>query len=126
VGTDLRAWLFSILHNEYITQTRRAARQGTKADWSQYESSLTCAPVQIEHLAIRDLVRALTSLPEEQRTAVLMIGLGKGDYYEVASACKVPVGTIRSRLSRGRKALRAMTGMAPLQPHIANRCAVTA
>jgi len=52
--------------------------------------------------------------------------LGKGDYYEVASACKVPVGTIRSRLSRGRKAFRAMTGMAPLEPHIANCCAGTA
>jgi RNA polymerase sigma-70 factor (ECF subfamily) len=126
VGTDLRAWLFSILHNEYVSQIRRAARQSTAVDWSEYESTLTCAPGQIEHLEIRDLVRALISLPEEQRTAVLMIGLGKGDYYEVASACKVPVGTIRSRLSRGRKALRAMTGMVPLQPHIANRCAVTA
>jgi len=126
VGTDLRAWLFSILHNEYVSQIRRAARQSTAVDWSEYEATLTCAPGQIEHLEIRDLVRALTSLPEEQRTAVLMIGLGKGDYYEVASACKVPVGTIRSRLSRGRKAFRAMTGMAPLEPHIANCCAGTA
>jgi RNA polymerase sigma-70 factor (ECF subfamily) len=123
VGTNLRAWLFSILHNEYVTQIRRAARQGTKADWSQYESTLTC---QIEHLEIRDLVRALTSLPEEQRTAVLMIGLAKGDYYEVASATKVPVGTIRSRLSRGRKTLRALMSVAPLEPHIANRRARTA
>ena len=126
VGTDLRAWLFSILHNEYVTQIRRAARQGPAVDLSEYESTFTCAPSQIEHLEIRDLVRALTSLPKEQRTAVLMIGLAEGDYYEVASACNVPVGTIRSRLSRGRKALRTMTGMAPLQPHIANRCAGTA
>ena len=125
-GTDLRAWLFRILHNEYVSQIRRAARQGTAVDWSEYESTLTCAPGQIEHLEIRDLVRALTSLPEEQRTAVLMIGLAKGDYYEVASACKVPVGTIRSRLSRGRKTLRALMSVAPLEPHIANRCARTA
>jgi len=125
VGTDLRAWLFRILHNEYVSQIRRAARQGTAVDWSEYESTLTCAPGQIEHLEIRDLVRALTSLPEEQRTAVLMIGLAKGDYYEVA-ACKVPVGTIRSRLSRGRKTLRALMSVAPLEPHIANRCARTA
>ena len=107
VGTDLRAWLFRILHNEYVSQIRRAARQGTAVDWSEYESTLSCAPGQIEHLEIRDLVRALTSLPEKQRTAVLMIGLAKGDYYEVASACKVPVGTIRSRLSRGRRPPRA-------------------
>jgi RNA polymerase sigma-70 factor (ECF subfamily) len=125
VGTDLRAWLFRILHNEHVSQIRRAARQGTAVDWSEYESTLTCAPGQIEQLEIRDLVRALTSLPEEQRTAVLMIGLAKGDYYEVASACNVPVGTIRSRLSRGRKTLRALMSVAPLEPHIANRCART-
>jgi RNA polymerase sigma-70 factor (ECF subfamily) len=125
VGTDLRAWLFSILHNEYVSQIRRAARRGTAVDWGDYESTLTCAPAQIEHLEIRDLVRALTSLPGEQREAVLMIGFS-GDYYEVASVCKVPVGTIRSRLSRGRKTLRALMGVAPLGPHIANRCARTA
>ena len=123
VGTDLRAWLFRILHNEYVSQIRRAARQGIAVDWCEYESTLTCAPVQIEQLEIRDLVRALTSLPKEQRTAVLMIGLAKGDYYEVASMYKVPVGTIRSRLSRGRKTLRALMSVAPLEPHIANRSA---
>ena len=105
---------------------RSAALPATAVDWSEYESTLTCAPGQIEHSEIRDLVRALTSLPEEQHTAVLVIGLAKGDYYEAASACKVPVGTIRSRLSRGRKTLRALMSMAPLEPHIANRCARTA
>ena len=94
-------------------------------DWSQYESSLTCAPDHIEHLEIRDLVPALTSLPGEQRTAVLLISLSS-DYYEAASARKVPVGTIRSSLSRGRKTLRALVSVAPLEPHIANRCARTA
>jgi RNA polymerase sigma-70 factor, ECF subfamily len=123
VGTDLRAWLLRILHNEYISQIRRDARQGPAVDWRAYESTLTCAPRQIEQLEIRDLLRALTSLPEEQRTAVVMIGLAKGDYYEVASMYKVPVGTIRSRLSRGRKTLRALMSVAPLEPHIANRSA---
>ena len=124
-GTDLRAWLLRILHNEYVSQMRRAARQGTALDWREYESSLTCAPTQIEHLEIRELTQALTSLPEEQRQAVLMIGL-TSDYYEAASACKVPVGTIRSRLSRGRKALRAMMGVAPIESHVANSCGGTA
>jgi RNA polymerase sigma-70 factor, ECF subfamily len=122
VGTDLRAWLLRILHNEYVSQIRRAARQGPAVDWREYESTLTCAPRQIEQLEIRDLVRALTSLPEEQRTAVVMISL-TSDYYEAASACRVPVGTIRSRLSRGRKTLRALMSVAPLEPHIANRSA---
>jgi RNA polymerase sigma-70 factor (ECF subfamily) len=127
VGTDLRAWLFRILHNEYVSQIRRAARQCTAVDWSEYESTLTCAPGQIEHLEIRDLVRALTSLPEEQHTAVLMIGLAKGDYYKRSRRrAKSPAGTIRSRLSRGRKILRALMSVAPLEPLIANRCARTA
>ena len=125
VGTDLRAWLLRILHNEYISQIRRAARQGAAVDWCEYEATLTCAPGQIEQLEIRDLVRALKSLPEEQRNAVLMISL-TSDYYEAASACKVPVGTIRSRLSRGRKTLRALMSVPPLEPHIANGCARTA
>ena len=124
-GTDFKAWLIRILHNEYVSRVRRAARRGTAIDWSQDESSLTCAPDQIEHLEIRDLVRALKALPEQQRTAVLLISLSS-DYYEAASACKVPVGTIRSRLSRGRKTLRALMSVAPLEPHIANRCARTA
>jgi RNA polymerase sigma-70 factor, ECF subfamily len=124
-GTDLRAWLFSILHNEYVSQIRRAARRGTAVDWGEYGSTLTCAPNQIEHLEIRELVRALQSLPKEQRDAVLMISL-TSDYYEAASACTVPVGTIRSRLSRGRKALRAMTGAASGEPRMANGCAGTA
>lgn len=126
VGTDLRAWLFRILHNQYVSQIRRTAGQATVVDWSEYESTLTCAPNQIEHLEIRDLVRALKSLPEEQRKAVLMIGLAKGDYYEVAAAGKVPAGTIRSRLSRGRQTLRALMGVAPLEPHLTNHSARTA
>jgi RNA polymerase sigma-70 factor (ECF subfamily) len=125
VGTDLRAWLLRILHNEYVNQIRRAARQGTAVDWCEYESTLTCAPDQIENLEIRDLVRALKSLPEQQRTAVLMISL-TSDYYEAASACKVPVGTIRSRFSRGRKNLRALMSVAPLEPYMANHSARTA
>jgi len=122
-GTGFKAWLIRILNNEYVFLC--AARQGTTIGWNQYESSLTCAPDQIGHLEIRDLVRALKSLPEQQRTAVLMISL-TSDYYEATSACKVPVGTIRSRLSRGRKTLRALMSVAPLEPHIANRCARTA
>lgn len=120
VGTNLRAWLFRILHNEYINQIRRVARQGTAVDWCECESALTCAPGQIEHLEIRDLVKALASLPEQQRTAVLMISL-TSDYCEAASACKVPIGTIRSRLSRGRKTLRALMSVAPMEPQVADR-----
>jgi RNA polymerase sigma-70 factor (ECF subfamily) len=120
-GTDLRAWLFSILHNQYVTQGRRSTREGTSVAWSACAPALTCAPCQIDHLEFRELERAIKSLPEQQRTAVLLISLTRRNYYEVAAACDVPVGTIRSRLARGRKALRALTGIAPPQPRISAR-----
>lgn len=120
-GTDLRAWLFSILHNQYVTQGRRSTREGTSVAWSACAPALTCAPCQIDHLESRELERAIKSLPEQQRTAVLLISLTRRNYYEVAAACDVPVGTIRSRLARGRKALRALTGIAPPQPRISAR-----
>jgi RNA polymerase sigma-70 factor, ECF subfamily len=114
-GTDLRAWLFTILHNQYVSQLRRATREGTTLEWSDCAPALTCAPQQIERLELRDLQRTIMSLSEEQRMAVLLVGLTRANYREIASACGVPVGTIRSRLSRGRAALRKLMGIAPPQ-----------
>jgi Sigma-70, region 4 len=82
---------------------------------------LTCAPQQIERLEFRDLERAIMSLSEEQRTAVLLIGLTPANYKEVASASGVPVGTIRSRASRGRTTLRKLMGIAHSQRSRASR-----
>jgi RNA polymerase sigma-70 factor, ECF subfamily len=64
-GTDLRAWLFTILHNRYVSQLRRATREGTTIEWSDCAAALTCAPQQIEQLELRDLERAIMSLSEE-------------------------------------------------------------
>ena len=114
-GTDLRAWLFTILHNQYVSQLRRAAREGTTVEWSDCASALTCAPQQIERLELRDLEQAIMSLSEEQRTAVLLVAPTRASYREVASAGGVPVSTIRSRLSRGRAALRKLMGIAAPQ-----------
>jgi RNA polymerase sigma factor (sigma-70 family) len=97
-GTDLTAWLVVILHNQYFSQVRRATREGIMVEWADCAPALTCAPQQIERLELRDLERAITSLSEEQRTAVLLIGLTRVNYHEIASASGVPVGTIRSRL----------------------------
>jgi RNA polymerase sigma-70 factor, ECF subfamily len=102
-GTDLRAWLFTIMHNQYVSQVRRASREGTMVGWSDCSPALTRAPRQIAQLELRDLEQAITLLPEEQRIAVLLVGLTGRTYDEIASDCDVPVGTIRSRLSRGRR-----------------------
>jgi RNA polymerase sigma-70 factor (ECF subfamily) len=110
-GTDLRAWLFTILHNQYINHVRRTAREGTTIGLSEREPLLARAPQQRSRLELRDLERALAKLPRTQRSVILLVGLEGMSYGEVATALGVPVGTIRSRLSRGREALRRLTGI---------------
>src|ERR1700726_4909541 len=73
-GTDLRAWLFTILHNQYVNQVRRAVREGAAVGLSETEPLLTRAPHQGNRLELRDLERAITKLPEEQRSVILLVG----------------------------------------------------
>src|SRR5271170_5899185 len=112
-GTDMRAWLFTILHNQYVNQVRRAIREGAPVGLSETEPMLTQAPDQGKRLELRDLERALARLPEDQRTVILLIGLEGMRYEEVAEVIDVPIGTVRSRLSRGREALRRLMGIVP-------------
>ena len=122
-GTDLRAWLFTILHNQYVNHIRRAVREGTKVGLSESEPLLRRAPPQTKRLELRDLERAIAKLPEEQRAVILLVGLEGMHYEEVAAVLDVPVGTIRSRLSRGREALRRLTGACP---DVENECSMDA
>ena len=112
-GTDLRAWLFTILHNQHIGLARRNMRQRAHSQWLNSESSCALTPTQGVQLELRDVERALAKLPEEQRSVILLIGLEGMGYEEAAAAINLPVGTVRSRVSRGREALRMMTGLFP-------------
>jgi RNA polymerase sigma-70 factor (ECF subfamily) len=112
-GTDLRAWLFTILHNQYVNQIRRSVREGAAVGLNENEPLLSRAPQQGKRLELRDLERAIAKLPEEQRIVILLVGLEGMHYEEVAAVLDVPVGTIRSRLSRGRENLRKLTGALP-------------
>ena len=105
-----------ILHHRYISQLRRATLEGSTVEWSDCASALTCAPQQIERLELRNLERGIMLLSDEQRTAVLFLWLTPANYKEMASACGVPVNTIRSCASRGRATLRKLMGIAPSQP----------
>ena len=111
-GTDLHAWLFTILHNQYVNHVRRSVREGAGVRLSDNEPLLARAPQQGQGLELRDLGRAIAKLPEEQRSTLLLVGLEGMRYDEVAAVLDVPVGTIRSRLSRGREALRRLMGFA--------------
>jgi RNA polymerase sigma-70 factor, ECF subfamily len=114
-GTDLRAWLFTILHNQYVNHVRRSVREGAAVGLSDSEPLLTRSPQQGQRLELRDLERAIAKLSEEQRSAILLVGLEGMRYEEVAAVLDVPVGTIRSRLSRGREALRRFMGSDPTE-----------
>jgi RNA polymerase sigma-70 factor, ECF subfamily len=104
-GTDLRAWLFTILHNLHVSDLRRSMRED--AYNQSVMTVMTAAPRQPDaRLELRDLDRAISELPEVQRAAVLLIGLEEMTYDQVAAVLGVPIGTVRSRLSRGRAELR--------------------
>jgi RNA polymerase sigma-70 factor (ECF subfamily) len=115
-GTNLRAWLFTILHNQHVNQLRRAAREGVAVALADHEVSLAAPATQTRGLELRDLDRAMDRLPEDQRMTLLLIGVEALSYEEVAQIMDVPVGTVRSRLSRGRTALRQLLAEAESRP----------
>ena len=109
-GTDLRAWLFTILPNQHVNEVRRSAREGNKVELTE-ASQLTVQSNAIPSLELCDLETALGKLPPEQREVILLVGLEGLAYEECATILRVPVGTVRSRLSRGRDQLRQLMGV---------------
>ena len=109
-GTDLRAWLFTIMHNQHVNDVRRGVREGNNVELTE-ASTLAVESNAVPTLELRDLETAIGKLPPEQRQVILLVGLEGMAYEEVAKVLKVPVGTVRSRLSRGRDQLRLLMGM---------------
>ena len=112
-GTDLRAWLFTILYRQHISHTRRDSRRRDGVELQESDPSLVFPANQTARLELRDLERGLAKLPEEQRSVILLVGLEGMDYAEAAAAVNTPVGTVRSRIARGRETLRKATGLFP-------------
>ena len=104
---DLRAWLFTIMHNVYINQLR-SRPAGLAAELDDEAMSVAARPTQSDWLEVRDLQAALLRLPEEQRELLLLVGLEQMTYAEVSGVLGIPMGTVMSRLSRARERLRAM------------------
>ena len=105
-GSDVRAWLFTIMHNVHINQLRSQA--GVAAVLDDDAMQPIASPAQPDALELRDLQAMLLRLPEEQRQVVLMVGLEQMTYEETAGVLGIPVGTVMSRLSRGRERLRSL------------------
>ena len=104
-GTDLRAWLFTVMHNVHVNKVR-AARPSDSLDEDTPELAQRAA--QGDGLLVRDLDRSIALLPAEQRAVLLLVALEDMSYEEVAHSLGIPMGTVMSRLSRAREKLRAM------------------
>jgi RNA polymerase sigma-70 factor, ECF subfamily len=108
--TNLRAWLFTILHHQYVNDVRRGLREGISIPIEDVAPVLTMPATQDATLSLRDFDRGMAQLPEEQRQVLLLTGLEGFGYDDIASILDIPTGTVRSRLSRARDALRHMLG----------------
>ena len=103
---DMRAWLFGIMHNLHVDAIRRPRIPIVTMDDDIPEVAV--APTQGERLAVLDLQAALDLLPVEQKEIVLLVALEDMAYADVAQTLGIPIGTVMSRLSRGRERLRAL------------------
>ena len=115
-GSDLRAWLFGIMHNLRVDQLRC---QGPNTQpLGEAESEAPMRATQSDRLEVNDLAAALARLPEEQRAVLLLVALEEMSYEQIASTLGIPLGTVMSRLSRGRERLRLMLDGHHLVAHL--------
>jgi RNA polymerase sigma-70 factor (ECF subfamily) len=106
-GTNLKAWLFTILRNQFYSDRRRAWRQ---APWDQEAAERIpgSAGEQSWAAELSDTARALSCLSDEQREALILVGAGGFSYEDAARICGCAVGTVKSRVARARKSLIAI------------------
>jgi RNA polymerase sigma-70 factor (ECF subfamily) len=114
---NLRAWLFSIMHNLFINQAR-ARRDGLREGEAVLAEELPVRATQEDALEMRDLARCLQALPPEQREVLLLVGLEEMSYEEAARVLGVPLGTVMSRLFRARERLRGLLAGLPAQARL--------
>lgn len=105
-GTNLRAWLFVILRNAHISEIRRQSRAPIDEAVADDHPGLAVTGGHESHLALVELHKAFEGLSEEHREVVHLVAVEGLKYDEAAAILEIPVGTVRSRLSRARTALR--------------------
>src|ERR1700759_1447118 len=106
IGTNMKAWPFMILRNQFYSEKRRSWRQ-SQLDQEAAERTLVAPDNPEAPVALDELRLALRSLPDEQREALVLVGAGGFAYEEAADICNCAVGTVKSRVSRARRALQA-------------------
>jgi len=102
--TNMRAWLFTILRNTFYSDRRKVAREVADSE-GELADQLASKPDHDGHLNLRDFRVAFCELPVEQREVLILVGALGYAYDEAAEMCDVKIGTIKSRLNRGRERL---------------------
>jgi RNA polymerase sigma-70 factor (ECF subfamily) len=107
MGTNMKAWTFMILRNQFYSEKRRSWRQ-TQLDQEAAERTLVATDNPEAPVALDELRQGLAMLPPEQREALILVGAGGFAYEEAADICGCAVGTVKSRVSRARRSLQAI------------------
>jgi len=107
MGTNMKAWTFMILRNQFYSEKRRSWRQ-SQLDQEAAERTLVAIDDPSAPIALDELRLALGDLPDEQREALILVGAGGFAYEEAAEICGCAVGTVKSRVSRARRALHGI------------------
>ncbi len=105
LGTNIKAWLFTILRNEFYSQMRKRGREVQDSD-GLFTERMAVHPEQFGHMDLADFKKALAKLPDDQREAVILIGASGFSYEEAAEICDCAIGTMKSRVSRARTRLQ--------------------
>jgi RNA polymerase sigma-70 factor, ECF subfamily len=103
-GTNMPAWLFTILRNLFRSEYRKRRREVEDAD-GHYAETLKSQPEQTSRVEFEEFRRALDRLPSDQREALILVGASGFSYEDAASICGCAVGTIKSRVNRARTRL---------------------
>jgi RNA polymerase sigma-70 factor (ECF subfamily) len=109
-GTNMAAWLFTILRNQFRSEYRKRRREVEDAEGT-HAQSLQAPPEQFARVEFEELRQALAKLPEDQREALILVGASGFSYEEAANICGCAVGTIKSRVNRARTHLAQLMSL---------------
>ncbi len=103
-GTNFKAWTFTILRNQFYSEARRNRFRG-EYDEGVAERTLRAPASQEDAVALSDVMRALSVLPDTHREALILVAVGNLSYEEIADICGIALGTVKSRICRARAML---------------------
>ena len=110
-GTNLKSWLFTMLRNIFISEKRREAVARRYVKHIDNSGDRVQRPSQMHHIFLKETMSAIDELSTAERDAVVMLGVEETSHRDASKFASLPVGTVKSRLSRGRANLRTALGL---------------